>query len=473
MEQFLSSSNLSDESPRNLIRKSLDQLRCHFTWELAIEDVNMPDLERRVSETEFPYTNGSTEMHNLLAFIRHLKGLTKEALQILREAEASIQTEQVGKRSLVTWGNCAWVHYHMGSLAEAQTYLAKVENACKEYGSCFPYRMECAEMDYEEGWALLKCGGKNYKRAMACFAKAVKEEPENPEYSIGYAVAAYRQDRNEPSISLEPLKKAVRLNPEDPYIKVLLALKLQDLDKPDEARMYIEEALGRISSQPYIFAYVGKFYRRKGSVDKALECFEQALKANPFSAFVHHQIGLCHKTQLIQIKEATNMRPRGQDRERADQAIHLAKCHFQKTLKLKPTYEMAYINLAEMCIESSQFEEAEENFQKALSLRDLDDHIQQEIHLRYGQFQQFYNKSEDRAISHYLKGLKIEVSSISRNKLLKALEKLAERRIHQNVRIVESNSLLGFVYRLKGEMSKALLCYEKALRLTKALNPEF
>ncbi|XP_006984067.1 protein IFIT1 homolog B isoform X1 [Peromyscus maniculatus bairdii] len=465
---------MSEESHRNLIRDSLIQLRCHFTWELVIEDVDMPDLEKRVFDIEFPDTNHSMGMLNLQAYVKHLKGQHEEALHSLKEAEALIQGEQLGKRSLVTWGNCAWVYYHMGSLAEAQTYLDKVENTCKELGSPFRYSIECAEMDCEQGWALLKCGRQNYERAMACFVKALEVEPENPEYNIGYAIVAYRQDFSDNVFSLEPLRKAVRLNPDDPYIKVLLALKLQDVGIHAEARMYIEEAQANISSQTYVFGYMAKFYRKEGFLEKALHFLAIALQAKPFSAFLHHQIGLCYRRQLFKIKEATHMHPRGQDRERADQSTHLAMLHFQKTLELKPTFEMAYVNLAEMYIETGQFGKAEDNFQKVLSMRNLDAAIQQDIHLRYGHFQQYHRRSEDKAITHYIKGLKIGItSSYVRDKLLEALQKLAERRIRQNVRVVESISLLGFVYRLRGDMSEALRCYERALRLTEALNPEF
>lgn len=70
---------------------------------------------------------------------------------------------------------------------------------------------------------LLKCGKKYYEQALACFAKALEVEPENPEYNTGHAVIIYRLDHDD-GISLEPLRKADRLNPGDPYIKVLLAL---------------------------------------------------------------------------------------------------------------------------------------------------------------------------------------------------------------------------------------------------------
>ncbi|XP_034353845.1 LOW QUALITY PROTEIN: antiviral innate immune response effector IFIT1-like [Arvicanthis niloticus] len=465
---------MSEESHRSLLRDSLLELRCHFTWELVIKDAYMHDLEVKLSETEFLDTSYSIGMHNLQAYLRHLKGQQEEALQSLKEAEALIQREQLGKRSLVTWGNCAWVHYHRGSLDEAQIYLDKVEKVCKEFASPFCYRIKCAEMDCEEGWALLKCGGKNYKRALACFAKALKEEPDNPEFNTGYAVVAYNLDKYV-GTSLEPLRKAVRLSPEDPHTKVFLALKLQDLGKTDEAEKHIKDTLPRISPQNNIFGYVAKFYRRKGFVEEALKFLERALETNPFSTYLHFQIGLCHKTQLFQIKKAANMQPRGKDRERADQSIRLAIYiyYFEKTLELKPTYEIAYVNLAEMYSEIGQREEAEEIFQKVLPMSDLEEHMQQEIHLRYGLFQQFHIKSEERAITHYLKGLKIEATSHFRGRLLNALETLATKQIRQNVHVLESLSLLGFVYRLKGDTSKALSYYEKVLRLTGEINPEF
>ena len=470
MEQLLSPSNMSEESHKSHIHDSLDELRCHFTWELDIKDKHIHDLEIKISETEFRDPIYSIGMHNLLAYVRHLKGQQEEALQSLKEAEALIQSEQLSKRSLATWGNCAWLHYHRGSLAEAQVYLDKVEKVCKEFSSPFQYRLECAEMDCEEGWALLKCGIQNYKGAMACFAKALKVEPENPEYNAGYAVVAYRLDHID-GTSLQHLQKAVSVKPEDPYLKVLLALKLQDLHKLEEAEKHIEETLPRISSQPYVFGYVAKFYRRKGLVKEALEFLGRALQKQPCSTFLHFQIGLCHKKRLIQIKKASNMQPRGEDRKRADQSIHLAICHFKRTLELKPTYVMAYVTLAEMYIEKNQLKEAEDNFQKLLNMSNLEDHIQQEIHFRYGNFQQYYKKSEEAAITHYLKGLKIEVTSHYRDKLLKALEELAEGRKEDHV--LESLSLLGLVCRLRGDTSEAMSCYEKALRLTGAVNPEF
>lgn len=466
---------MGENTDNHQIKERLLQLRCHFTWKLLLKDADMPDLESRIfEEIEFLDTKYNVGIRNLLAYVKHLKGQHEEALQSLKEAEDMSQREHADKRdkrNLVTWGNYAWVHFHMGNWDKAQTYLDKVENTCKQLGSPFRYRMECPEMDSEEGWAMMKCGGQNYKQAMACFAKALQVEPENPEFCTGYAIIAYRQDFDDNMISLEPLRKAVRLNPENSYIKVLFALKLQDIGEEAEAETYLEEALTNTSSQTYVFRYAAKYYRKKGCTDKALRLLERALEATPSSAYLHYQIGLCYRKQMIQMKTTANSQPRG--KAEVGKLVQKAICEFQKALKLRPTLEMAYVCLAEMQAELGRYQEAEENFQKALVKKNLDEHIWQEIHLRYGRFQEFHKKSEDTAITHYLKGLKVKEMSFVRRNLLKALETLAKRRVQRDVRVVESLSLLGLVHKLKGDVNEALLCYEKALRLTDEVNSMF
>ncbi|XP_041517917.1 interferon-induced protein with tetratricopeptide repeats 1-like [Microtus oregoni] len=454
------------------VKENLLQLSCHFTWSLLFEDADIPDLEMRISEQlEFLDIEGPVGMHNLLAYVRHLKGQHEGALKSLREAEALARREELGKRSVVTWGNCAWVHYHMGSLAEAQSYLDKVENTCKEFASPFRYRMECAEVHCEEGWALLKCGGRNYRRAMACFAKALEADSDNPEYSIGYAIATYREYFDDNKMSLEPLRKAVRLNPANPYIKVYLALKLQDIGETHEAEGHIEEALSSTSCQTYVFRYAAKYYRRKGCIDKALQLLHKALQTSPESGYLHYQTGLCYKKQMIQLKTSRTKHPSRQSnmKKMAQRAIS----EFQKTAELRPMFEMAYVCMAETQAEIHQYEEAEANFQIALNMQNLVGHIVQDIHFCYGRYQQYHQKSEDKAITHYLKGLKIEETSYAQRKLLTALKTVANKRVQQNVRPVESTSLLGLVHKLKGNMTEAQLYYEQALRLTGEMNPEF
>lgn len=466
---------MSNNADDQQIKDRLEQLRCHFTWKLLFEDSEMPDLENRIlDEMEFLDTKYNVGIHNILAYVKHLNGQNEEALECLKNAEDLIQKEQtdyLDMRSLVTWGNYAWVYYHMGRLAEAQTYLDKVENACKKFANLFCYT-DCPWMDCEEGWALMKCGRKNYLRAKACFEKALEMDPDNPEFSVGYAIIIYRLDclnriiqNSDYAQSLHPLRQAIRLNPEDSYLKVLLALKLQDLGEEDEGEKYIDEALSSQFSQTYVFRYAAKFYRKRGNLEKALQLLKQAVRNTPVSAFLHHQIGLCYRAQALQIKSAAKMQPRGQDRENVNRLLKSAIFHFKFAVDQKPTFEIAYLHLASMYGEAGNHQEAEDIFQKMLHMTPREEETLQELYLFYGRFQEFQKKSEATAIAYYLKAIKLEQPSFTRDKVITSLERLALKKFRRNPSDLETLSLLGFAYKLKGELKEALEYYERALRL--------
>ncbi|XP_066881185.1 interferon-induced protein with tetratricopeptide repeats 1-like isoform X2 [Kogia breviceps] len=459
------------------IKDKLEQLRCHFTWELAIEDTEIPDLENRVLEQiEFLDTKYNVGIYTLLAYVKHLRGQNEEALKSLKEAEDLIQQEhdnQSDVRSLVNWGNYAWLHYHMGQHAEAQIYLDKVKNTCRKLANSSSYRMECPQMDCEEGWALLKCGGENYDRAKVCFEKALEKDPENPEFSTGYAITVYRlQSFNKAAKSTEAilntLKQAVRLNPKDAYMKSLLALQLQGVGQEAEGEKYIKEALTNGSSKIYVFRHAAMFYRKKGSLDEALRFLKLALKATPSSVCLHHQMGLCYKSQILQIKKATNWQPRGQDKENINRIIQSAIFHFEFAVQQKPTFEFAYIDLAEMYTEAGDHQKAEDTYEKVLCMESLDGYMLQQVHFHYGKFLEFKKKSEVDAISHYLKAVKLENASL-RSKSINSLKKLALKKLQRDASDIESLYILGFIHKVKGEMNEALEYYEQALRLVPVL----
>lgn len=90
---------------------------------MLVEDTELSDLENRIlDETDFLDTKYNVGTHNLLAYVKHLAGQNQEALGSLQEAEGLIQQErgaQSDVRLLVTWGNYAWLYYHMGRPEEA------------------------------------------------------------------------------------------------------------------------------------------------------------------------------------------------------------------------------------------------------------------------------------------------------------------------------------------------------------------
>ncbi|XP_004681145.1 PREDICTED: interferon-induced protein with tetratricopeptide repeats 1 [Condylura cristata] len=431
----------------------------------------MPDLENRVfDQMAYLDIQCDVEMCNLLAYMKHLEGRHEEALTDLKEAEDLIQQEDANQsyvRSLVTWGNCAWLYYHMGRQAEAQIYLDKVENTCKELASSSRYKVECPEMDCQEGWALLKCGGANYERVKACFEKALQVAPDNPESSTGYAIIMYRLENIKKTghSSLQPLKHALRLNPDNVYLKALFALKLQEIGQEVEGERYIQEALNNMSSHVYILRYAAKFYRRKGVLDKAIEFLKEGLRATPNSSFLHHQLGFCYRSQIFKINRSTNWQCRRQSRENVENLTKLVISHLEQAVQIKPTFVLAYIHLAETYTEAGSYRKAEDIYQKLLCMDLCREEELQTIHFNYGKYQEVHKKSEVDAIVHYLKAIKIGKSSYLWDKSISSLRKLAFRKLRNNELDLESLSIIGLSYKLQGDITKALQYYEQALSL--------
>ncbi|KFV98972.1 Interferon-induced protein with tetratricopeptide repeats 5, partial [Eurypyga helias] len=455
---------------KNSLKSSLLQLECHFTWTLLKQDVDVNNLEDTVGDQIEFLTKNKITCYNLLSYVCYLKNSNEEALRNLQKAEEEVQKQhpdEIAKRSLVTWGNYAWIYYHMERYEEAQTYVSKVENSCKKLSSTARLKIQLPEIYAEQGWALLKFGRKYYERAMKCFENALKDEPNNPEFNSGYATAMYRlehlssRQREDLSLSLQPLRRAVELNPKDTFIMALLALELQDLEKVDEGEKYIEEAMQKTPHLPYLMRYVAKFYRRKGEVDKALEILKKGLVLTPKSAFFHHQLGMCYKLKLVELKKATRYPPQEQMKELTQLSIF----HFKIAADLKTNFFSAILDLARMYAEGRMYEEAEEAFQKAIQINILFDDDKQYFYYNYGNFQRFHIKSESEAIKYYLEGLKIEEDSDARDKCKNALKKMLEQRIHKGLGDATDYGTLGLVHNLDGEKHEAIECYEKAVTL--------
>ncbi|XP_069835190.1 interferon-induced protein with tetratricopeptide repeats 5-like [Dendropsophus ebraccatus] len=292
-------SGISEEA----LKTHLLQLKCHFTWELLVKHTELED--RLNDQVTFLVTKNKYMVYNLLAYMMHLKGDYPKAIAILEKAEEMIKEnypDGTDHRYLVTYGNYAWVFYYFNQYEESQKYIDKVEQIHKELKDT----SDRAEIYGEKAWALLTFSADHYEEAKQCFEKALELEPEDPEWNSGYATAVYRLEgfngRQCPASecrSIELLERAVEKNPNDAVVKALLALKLLDLNRSDEGKTYIEEALEQAPSSPYVLRYVAKFYRRAGMVDEALRVLETAINLTPTSGFLHYQIGLCYRKKYL------------------------------------------------------------------------------------------------------------------------------------------------------------------------------
>ncbi|KAM6184815.1 interferon-induced protein with tetratricopeptide repeats 2 [Rhynchocyon petersi] len=454
------------EITKNL-ENSLRQLKCHFTWNLVDGKETLEDFEDRVfNRLMFPNSEFKATTCNILAYIKHLRGDNEAALECLLQAEEFIQqkhADQAEIRSLVTWGNYAWVYYHMGRLSEAQMYLDKVKQVCKKFSS--PYRIDSPEIDSEEGWARLKYGEKFNERAKVCFEKALEKKPNDPEFTSGLAIASYRLDHRPPSQKpTDSLRQAISLNPDNQHVKILLALKLQDMGERQEGESLVEEALKKASCETDVLQGVSSFYRKKGDLDKAIEVLGKALEYMPNNAYLYFYLGCCYRSEVIQIQ---NERYGG--RENLWGLIEQAINYFKKADELHINLPSVYHYLSNLCAQVNRYEEAEYYFQKEFH-QELSPVAKQLLHLRYGNFQLFQKRCEEKAIHHFLEGLKINQRSRPKEKIKYKLQRIANQRLLKNEADPEALRLLKALDEFGEDVSQADKDAEKGMDSTSLLS---
>ena len=404
------------------------------------------------NEIEFLNTELKATMYNLLAYIKHLNGQNEAALECLQQAEELIQrehTDQVEIRSLVTWGNYAWVYYHLGRFSEAQVYVDKVKHICEKFLN--PYSIECPELDSEEGWTLLQCGGKWNERAKVCFEKALEEKPNNPEFSSGLAIAMYYLDgKPQKQFSVNVLKQAIELNPDNQYIKVLLALKLQNINKEAEGEPLVIEALEKAPCQTDILCSAAKFYQKKGDLDKAIELLKKALESMPNNGHLCHLISGCYTAKVRQIKNTGDSNA-SWNREKIEELSKYARDYSKKAIEKGLNPLNAYSDLAEP---------ETERYQTAFN-KELPDAEAKQLHQLSCNFSEYHGKSEDTPVEHYLKGLSIGIKSTEKEKVKYQPQNVAENQLPQNV--PNSWYLQGLTHKQNGDLLQAAECFEKEL----------
>ncbi|XP_060794840.1 interferon-induced protein with tetratricopeptide repeats 5-like [Neoarius graeffei] len=463
--------SFSTSSTQDTIFKTrLLQLECHFTWALNKNDVDLTDLLIRLEEQinlDLGGETGAARTHSYMGFVKFLLGSNTEALS---NFERSVElTKSCGndcdKLLVVAYGDLAWLYYHMGNFTECESYLNKLSEIKTKYPSV-PY----AEVLGEKGWTSLKFSQKYYERAKECFKKALELEAEDPEWNAGLAIALYRLEyilqnsvvstETSTENSTDQLRRAIAMNPDDDVLKVLLALRLTVDKKYNEAGSLVEQALESSPEHPHVLRYVAKFLRNQGSVDRSIALLKRALKKVSNAAFIHHQLGLCYKKNILNLKRAGSHHRTGAELKQAqDQCIY----HLETATELKTGFILAMSDLAFQYGVKRDMQRAEEMFQNAFQTAKERNENCHYVNFCYAEFQQYRMKCEPAAIKHYTECLKINPNTYHGKKSAENLKKIAKRRIGNNPEDGEAFGILGIIHKEQGEKQQAIECFEKAL----------
>ncbi|XP_071247768.1 interferon-induced protein with tetratricopeptide repeats 5-like isoform X2 [Salvelinus alpinus] len=428
----------------------LKALECHFTWGIEKADIKDRDsLPERLLDRIMKFsTSNHATYFNLLAFLSHLKENNVSALEYLHKAESALKNRQDDTELLVTYANFAWVHYHSGNMNDVDAYIGKLENINK--GFTIAIQGSLPSIHGEKAWSFLRLGGLFYKGAKESFQKALKGEPDNASFNVGYAMVLYRleglaMDGTERLAHTEgatQLRKALSLEPDNTEVMVLLALQLQHQSRHESMKL-IKEALRLSPDVPHVTHYLAEYFRHAG-INETLEVLEEAVELSVNSPFMNYQIGRCHKHQFNQMSEQkrkgswVNAR---QIKEKTELCIH----YFSRAVELKPSNVQFRFNLAEAYGENYQLEEAMKIFTNLLKDESLSDSDKQQCYTGFGKFLYYRKKDVDGAVTQFKKAYQIPIESWHRNKAGKILMQIAEWSQANKKRAGDASAILEFL----------------------------
>ncbi|XP_045065636.1 interferon-induced protein with tetratricopeptide repeats 5-like [Coregonus clupeaformis] len=233
------------------------------------------------------------------------------------------------------------------------------------------------------------------------------------------------------------------LEPDNSEVMVLLALKLQNKNKQESMKL-IKEALRLSHDVPHVMHCVAKYFRYEGSINESLHILGKALELSPNSHFLHHQIGLCHKQQLIQMFEQKRKGARvngGQIKAKVEVCIR----HFSRAVELKPSNIHARVNLADAYGNNYQLEEAIKIFINLLKDESLSESVKQRCYTGFGLFLFYKKKDEDGAVTQLKNAYQIQIESWDRKEAGKKLKQIADRCQANKKRVCEALEILPFL----------------------------
>lgn len=416
-----------------------------------------------------------TRSYSSFGFVQYLYGNHQEALANLQKSVqlAKEYYEDSDEVLIVTYGDLAWLHYHMNDFSTCQEYMRELERIHRKCSEGLTHTVEILR---EKGWAFLKFSHKYYNAAKECFRQALEMNPDDSDLNTGYAISLCRttNETSDPSDSptIKQLERAIEVNPDDGVLLVLLALRMlhyrDDRKTLETALKKVIVALVKSPENPHVTRYAAKFCRQLGNMDAAISLLKEALQATPSSAFIHHQLAMCFKSKKIFL-EKKNRTPGKTEldvKESYEIQQYLEKCiyHLDMAISLKPSFVFA---MADLALHYGQLGslKAERLFEEAFQMANSEKQDLQAVHCFYGQYQLYTKRSEQLAIYHFMQGLRLQPKSEQGRFCEENLKKVIERRIKRVKNPNDSKvcAIQGFIHEVKNEKLKAEEFYERAL----------
>jgi len=165
----------------------------------------------------------------------------------------------------------------------------KFSDAIQAYREVLKYDPLNAQAYRQIGWCQYRQG--YYRDALKNTQKAIELSPKD-ESNYNLLAGIYQNQENN-ELAIENYKKAIEMTHSDGqkvYLMSNLSIAYLELDKYDETRSSVNEALKIDSTYTHAWWRKGIVLKKENKRDSAIICFRKALDLKPMSDFLQHQL---------------------------------------------------------------------------------------------------------------------------------------------------------------------------------------
>jgi serine/threonine-protein kinase len=263
-------------------------------------------------------------------------------------------------------GSIVWAHPYSGPMRQRlELYSRMADEVAAQIGvrvtaadrarfARGPSRNPDAFDEYSDGRMLLdrRDVPDNLDKAVAAFERAVKKDPSFVLGHAGLADACLAQhtatrDSEWAGRAQQAIDAALKLDPEDPDVRISLAHLYTDTGRTDEAISELRAALKRRPTDDGAHRQLAVTLRNRGRFDEALQEYQQALAIRPNYFRNNSALGaFYYRTGRY-----------------AEAAIA-----FQRVTENQPDSAWGYVNLGAVYLKTGQNQRALENFERAIKI---------------------------------------------------------------------------------------------------------
>jgi tetratricopeptide (TPR) repeat protein len=191
---------------------------------------------------------------------------------------------------------------------------------------------------------------------------AIQRDPQSEKYRFAYAVLL--TNSNAPGAAIIRLEESLKSFPSSSRLWFALGFANFKLDKNEEAERALRKAIELDSNFAPAFAYLGLIRARTGAYGEAISLYQDAIRADPKLAVVHHLIADAMLKQ------------------NADTGI--IEKHLRQSVELDPTFTPSRLSLGKLFMRSQRWADAVSEFDQVVKLDPSVPEAYYQLGLAYG-----------------------------------------------------------------------------------------